>query len=408
MNFFTKISYYDNKLSIVEKKKNLLGKKIVNYLYFHGPKSAVEISKKLKSSIPTVTSLLGDLSESGIVIEQGIGTSSGGRRPNLFGLKNDSIFILGIDIGRYSTKMAIFDSNFKEVTGIKTIEVKLNNNPETLDEIFEAAQKLILDSGINRDKLVGMGVDMPGLVDAKAGNNFTYLKQENDTLANVLSQRFDLPVFIENDAKARALAEYRFGLAKGRKNVLSLHVGWGLGLGIIINGKLYRGNSGFSGEFSHLPIIDNGVLCECGKRGCLETIASGKGLVYLATEQIEAQKDSPLAKIIASQEKELVPKSIIEAANQGDQFAISIISQVGLELGKGIAILIQLLNPELIILGGRVAEANQYLLTPIQQSLNHYCMPRLREQVEITVSELGPNANILGAVAIAIENIFER
>jgi N-acetylglucosamine repressor len=408
MNFFTKTSYYDKKLSIVEKKKNLLGKKIVNFLYFHGPKSAVEISKKLKSSIPTVTALLGELSESGIVIEQGPGSSSGGRRPNLFGLKSDSLFILGIDIGRYSTKMAIFDSNFNEVTGLKTINLKLKNDPDTLDEIFEAAQKLILDSGINRDKLIGVGVDMPGLIDSNAGTNYTYLNPKEGTLANELSQRFDLPVFIENDAKARALAEYRFGLAKGRKNVLSLHIGWGLGLGIILNGKLYRGYSGFTGEFSHLPIIDNGVLCECGKRGCLETIASGKGLVYLATEQIEAQKDSPLAKIIASQDKELVPKSIIEAANQGDQFAISIISQVGIELGKGIAILIQLLNPELIILGGRVAEANQYLLTPIQQSLNHYCMPRLREQAEITISDLGSNANILGAVATAIENIFER
>ena len=408
MNFFTKSSYFDQKLGIVEKKKNLLGKKIVNYLYFHGPKSAVEISKKLKSSIPTVTSVLCELCDTSIVSEQGQGTSSGGRRPNLFGLKNDSLFILGIDIGRYATKMAIFDTNFKEVTGLKTINVKLNNEPETVDEIFEAAQKLIHDSGINRDKLIGVGVDMPGLIDAKAGCNYTYLYQKEETLANRLSQKFNLPVFIENDAKARALAEYRFGLAKGRKNVLSLHVGWGLGLGIIINGKLYRGNSGFTGEFSHLPIIDNGVLCECGKRGCLETIASGKGLVYLAEEQIETQKDSPLAKIIASQEKELVPRSIIEAANHGDQFAISIISQVGLELGKGIAILIQLLNPELIILGGRVAEANQYLLTPIQQSLNHYCMPRLRDQVEMKISELGSNANILGAVVTAIENIFER
>ncbi|MDF1548651.1 MAG: ROK family transcriptional regulator [Bacteroidales bacterium] len=408
MNYFTKNGYYDETLSIVEKKKNLLGKKIVNFLYFHGPKSAVEISKKLKSSIPTVTAVLLELCDSGIVIEQGQGSSSGGRRPNLFGLKNDSLFILGIDIGRYATKMAIFDSNFKNVTGLKTINVKLVNKPETLDLIFEAAQKLISDSGINKDKLIGVGVDMPGLIDAKAGRNYTYLHQEESTLSKVLSQMFSLPVFIENDAKARALAEYRFGLAKGRKNVLSLHVGWGLGLGIIINGKLYRGNSGFTGEFSHLPIIENGVLCECGKRGCLETVASGKGLVHLAQKQIESQQDSPLAKLIASQEKELVPKSIIEAANHGDQFAISIISQVGLELGKGIAILIQLLNPELIILGGRVAEANQYLLTPIQQSLNHYCMPRLRDQAELVISELGPNANILGAVATAIENIFER
>lgn len=408
MNFFTQIKRHEKTLSNVEKKKLLLGKKILNYLYFHGSKSAVEVSKKLKSSIPTVTALLNEMCQMGILVEQGQGNSSGGRRPNLFGLKSDSLFVLGIDIGRYATKIALFDSNLNEVTGIKKINIKLSNHPEVIDTIFRAAQVLIEESGIKKDKLIAVGVDMPGLIDATTGNNYTYLFNEEESLATRLSKMFELPVFIENDAKARALAEYRFGLAKGRKNVLSLHVGWGLGLGIIINGKLYRGNSGFTGEFSHLPIIDNGILCECGKRGCLETAASGKALVYHAEKQIDEIEGTPLAEIIKGQDKELVPKSIIEAANLGNQFAISVISQVGLELGKGIAILIQLLNPELIILGGRVSEANQYLLTPIQQSLNHYCMPKLRDQVEIVTSKLGSNANILGAVATAIENLFER
>jgi predicted NBD/HSP70 family sugar kinase len=216
-----------------------------------------------------------------------------------------------------------------------------------------------------------------------------------------------MPVYIENDAKARALAEYRYGLAKGANNALILHVGWGVGLGMILNGKLFRGASGFAGELSHIPTVENGRLCSCGKQGCLETVASGTALVRLATEGLRAGKNSTLNQIIDSG-KELIPKSIIEAANKGDQFAISVISQVGLELGKGIAILIQLFNPERIILGGRVAEANQYLLTPIEQALNHYSIPKLRNQTKIMISELGTNANILGAVAMVIENIFEK
>jgi len=154
-------------------------------------------------------------------------------------------------------------------------------------------------------------------------------------------------------------------------------------------------------------MVEHGTLCTCGKQGCLETVASGTALVRLAKEGLSAGRNSTLNKIIDNGQ-ELIPKTIIEAANEGDQFAISIISQTGLELGKGIAILIQLFNPELIILGGRVAEANQYLLTPIEQALNHYSIPKLRNQTNIVISKLGPNANILGSVAMVIENIFEK
>jgi len=408
MNFYIKLKQFDKSLGVVEKKKNLLIKKIVNFLYFHGPKSAVEISKKLKSSIPTITALLIELNEIGMIIEQGQGSSSGGRRPNLYGLKNDSLFIIGIDCGRYDTRMAIYNSNFEEVTDMKTYPLGLINDEIVLEKIVQFAQTLIEESQINRDKIIGIGIGMPGLVDSENGRNYTYFQQKEGSLAELLSKKFEIPVFIENDAKTRALAELRFGLAKGKKNVLAIMVDWGVGLGIIVNGKLCRGNSGFAGEFSHIPMAENGKLCACGKQGCLETLASGSALLQMAEEGLADGKKSILSNLIINQQKELELKMIIEAADLGDQFAISIISQLGLELGKGIAILIQLFNPELIILGGRVAEANQYLRTPIQQSLNHYCIRQLREQAEIVISEFGANTNILGAVAMVVENIFEK
>ncbi len=408
MTFYSKLKQFDKSLGVVEKKKNLLIKKIVNFLYFHGPKSAVEISKKLKSSIPTITSILLELNESGMITEQGQGSSSGGRRPNLYGLKNDSLFILGIDCGRYDTRMAIYNSNFEEVTEMKTYPLGLINDEIVLEKIVELAQNLIEESKINRNKIIGIGIGMPGLVDSEHGRNFTYFHQKEGSLAELLSKKFEIPVFIENDAKTRALAEFRFGLAKGKKNVLVILVDWGVGLGIIVNGKLCRGNSGFAGEFSHIPIVENGKLCGCGKQGCLETIASGYALVEMATEGLASGQKSILSNLMNKHSKDIELKMIIEAADKGDQFAISIISKLGLELGKGIAILIQLFNPELIILGGRVAEANQYLRTPIQQSLNHYCIKQLREQAEIVISEFGSNTNILGAVAMVVENIFEK
>lgn len=407
MNFFTETKNSLQQLSNVEKKKHLLKKRIVRHLYFHGSKSAAEISKKLKSSIPTITAIISELIATDVIVEQGRGNSSGGRRPNLFGLQKNTFYILGIDIGRFTTKMAIFNTKLENITGIETHHLKLENDSALINIIHKNAEKLILKSGISREKLIGVGVDLPGLVNAKNGCNYTYFHDKNSSLASRFEERFNIPVYIENDAKARTLAEYRYGLAKGTSNALILHVGWGVGLGMIINGKLFRGASGFAGEFSHIPIVENGHLCNCGKQGCLETVASGTALVRLAKEGLRTGRNSTLNKIIDKGE-ELIPKSIIEAANKGDQFAISIISQVGLELGKGIAILIQLFNPELIVLGGRVAEANQYLLTPIEQALNHYSIPKLRNQTKIKISELGTNANILGSVAMVIENIFEK
>ncbi len=394
-------------LSNVEKKKHVLKRRIVRYLYFHGPKSAAEISKRLKSSIPTITAIINELIKINVIIEQGQGNSSGGRRPNLFGLQDDVFYILGIDIGWFTTKIAIFNTKLENISEFINHPIELKDDPRLIDEIYRVANDLIENSGIEREKLIGVGIDMPGLIDAEKGCNYTYFYNKDKTLAERFENLFKLPVFIENDANARTLAEYRYGQARGTKNTLVLHVGWGVGLGMIINKQLYRGASGFAGEFSHIPLIENGLLCQCGKQGCLETVASGTALVRLAKEGLQEGKNSTLSKKIADGQ-ELIPKTIIEAANEGDQFAISTISKVGFELGKGIAVLIQLFNPELIILGGRVAEANQYLLTPIEQALNHYSIPKLRNQTKIKVSKLGTNANILGAVAMVSENIFEK
>ena len=228
MDFLTETKNSLHQLSNVEKKKHLLKKRIVRYLYFNGPKSAAEISKKLKSSIPTITTTIIELISNDVIKEQGQGNSSGGRRPNLYGLQNDTFFILGIDIGRFATKMAIFNTKLENITGLKTYPLKLENDSKQIDEIYEIADKLINKSGILREKIIGVGVDMPGLVDAENGRNYTYFYEKDRSLAACFEERFQLPVYIENDAKARTIAEYRYGLAKGVKNALIMHVGWGV------------------------------------------------------------------------------------------------------------------------------------------------------------------------------------
>ena len=250
---------------------------------------------------------------------------------------------------------------------------------------------------------------MPGLVATKEGNNHTYLQtgSESESLQQLLERKFSKPIYIQNDVKSAALAEYRFGLAHGKKDVLVLSLDWGVGLGVILDGKLRSGTTGFAGEIGHIPLLNDGALCYCGKRGCLETIASGMALASMAKEGIKSGQHSLLNKLSDQEIDSIEPQVIIDAANRGDQYAINILAEVGMNLGKGIAILIQLFNPELIILGGRMAEAKQYITTPIQQSLNTYCMAQLRERTQLAISELGPNASILGSVATVMEKILE-
>lgn len=399
-----------DKLNNVEKKKHWLKIRIIKYLYIKGAKTNAEICTRFNISSPTSMGLLSELIEEGIVEKQGRGISVGGRKPDLYGLKDNSLFVLSIDMERYTTRMAIFDNNNNCVTGIKTYPIEVSKDLSAVDDLYEHAMQLIEEHNIDQDKLMGIGISMLGLVSSKEGKNYTYLQNEDSSqsLQQVLEKKFNKPVYIENDVKSATLAEYRFGLANNKKDVLVISMDWGIGIGIIMDGRLRSGTSGFAGEFGHIPLVEEGLLCHCGKVGCLETVASGFALSRMAREGIKAGKSSILNRLSDQEIERIEPKVIIDAANKGDQFAINLLAETGMNLGKGISILIQLFNPELIILGGKIAEANQYITTPIQHSINTYCMTQLRERTKIELSNLGSKAGILGSVATVMENIFEN
>lgn len=399
---------YSETLSGVEKKKLVLELRIIKYLYVFGPKSNTDICRHLKISAPSSFPILNELINRNLIEKRGLGESIGGRKPDLYGIKDDTLYVLGIEMGTFETKMSIFNAGNVNITGVQSYhDVPLTKNLETIDKLYNYAIELIKNSGIDPVKLIALGISIPGLVDSRNGVNHTFLNFGDKSLKDILQEKFKLPVFIENDAKAAALAEYRFGQAKGKRDVLSVFWDWGIGLGLILDGKLYRGTSGFAGEFSHIPMIKDGFLCQCGKQGCLETIASGSALSRLALEGIKFGKTSISHNLSDGYSDKIEAKSVLEAANKGDQYAVNILAEVGFNLGKGLAILIQLLNPELIILGGRIAEGGEHVTTPIQQSLNTFCMPQLKERSAVVISEMGKNVCLMGAVAIVMENIFE-
>lgn len=395
--------------SNVERKKYLQKIKILRALFFEGAKTNTEICDKFRISSPTSIRLLSQLIEEGLVKKEGQGKSLGGRKPDLYRLQEDSFYILGIQLDRSKLRLVIYDNNNRTIIKEEGISFQLGQEASSVEELFKHGNRIIRNSKIDVQKLMGIGISMPGLVSAEEGKNFTYFisEEEPESLQEKLSNKFGKPVYILNDAKSACLAEFRFGLAKEKKNVLVISMDWGVGLGIIIDGKMQQGTSGFAGEFGHIPLIEDGLLCHCGKRGCLETEASGMALARKVKEGIEAGESSILGQLSPKELENIDPEKIIDAANKGDQFAINLLSEIGKNLGKGLAVLIQIFNPELITLEGKFSEAKQFITIPVQQSINTYCMAQLREKTKISLSNLGQDSVLLGAVAAVMENIFK-
>lgn len=393
-----------NQSQAVETKKTFHKKQIIKLIYFNGPHSNSDLAGQLKLSTPKINSLLLELIDEGLIKEHGRGDSSGGRRPVIYGLIEDGFYVAGITINTNRTVISIFNSMNTEITGPHFAPVSIQPDINVFYRVKEELEKVVKKSGIDPSKLMVAGIELPGLINQQLGVNKTYFPGIKNLSAE-LQKIFGIPIYFDHDTKVRTFAEQRFGLAKNRSNVLMLFADWGLGLGIIIDGKLYGGKSGYSGEFGHLPLIESGILCKCGKQGCLETVVSATAIVNMVKKGFSEGKSSLLWEQNENDISKIDISGIIQAANAGDQFSISLFTELGKWLGRGIAYLIQIFNPELIIIGGRIAEASQFVWAPVQQSLNIYTNQDICNDTEIKFSELGFKAGTFGAAAYAMEKI---
>ena len=402
------IEYSLKKWSNIERKKHIQKVKLIKYVFNRGATPITEFISALNISAPTCQIIINELLNEGLVERKGKGGSIGGRRPDLYALKDGCFYVLGFSMERFATQVAIIDNN-NNILKTATFPIAISTDLSVIDQLYTVGLKMIADTEIDQRKIAGAGFAMPGLINWQTGNNQSYLATGNDdNLQTQLEEKFKLPVYIQNDVKCAATAELNYGLAKGVNDALVVLMDWGIGLGIIMDGKMQKGSQGFSGEIGHIPFVENGALCYCGKRGCLETVASGIALTRMAKEGIEAGQYTMLNELSEGNLDKIQPGLIITAANKGDQYAISLLSNIGHNLGKGIATLIQLFNPEKIILGGKIAEAKQYITIPIIQAINTYTMMQIRETTSVVLSNLGLNLSILGIVNMVIDNTLEK
>jgi predicted NBD/HSP70 family sugar kinase len=384
-------------------KNQLYRKKIIKHLYFSNMLSCADLSDKIHKSLPVTAKLLSKLIEDGWVIETGFAVSTGGRRPVMYSLKPDILYVVSVAMDQLITRICVMDMHNRNVTATELFDLPLQKNPNALVTLAEKIDEVVKRSGIPKNKIAGVGIGMPGFVDTVKGINYSFLESEHGSLTQYISSKVKLPVFIDNDSRLIALAELKFGSARNKKNAMVINVGWGVGLGMILNGELFRGHNGFAGEFSHIPLFLNNKLCSCGKSGCLETETSLLVVIEKANKGLKDGRVSLLKELLV-ENAEKAFQEIIQAAGKGDKFAVELLSESGYNIGRGVAILIHLLNPELVILSGRGSSAGKIWQAPIQQALNEHCIPRLAQNTEIEISSLGHQAELTGAAALVMEN----
>lgn len=389
---------------------SLYRKKIINHLYFSQALSCAEISEKIGKSLSLTTKILGELVAESLVQESGYAPSSGGRRPLMYSLKPDIMYILSVAIDQFFIRVALMDMHNNIIGKVETWDIQLASEKNALAGVAEKINSTILHSGVEKSKILGIGIGMPGFVDSKKSINYSFLPVEAGyhNIGEYIERTCGIPAYIDNDSSLIALAELRFGTAVSQKNAMVVNVGWGIGLGLILNKELFRGDEGLAGEFSHIPLFQNGKICSCGKSGCLETEASLSAVVEKAKVGLTEKKASILNyEQLSNYRPDKAGAAVVNAANKGDRFAVELLSEAGYHIGRGIAILIHLLNPGQIVLSGRGSVAGKILQAPIQQALNEHCIPRLSASTEILISTIGTDAQLIGSAALVVEKYKE-
>ena len=384
--------------------------KVLKTIYKEEEISRAEIAQKTKISAPTVTRIVNHLiDEVNLIKKIGKGASSGGRKPILLKFNNDDNHIIGIDIG--TTHIDGILTNLKSEV-IKNIRIPTNNNLE-VESIVEKTKMIIeeLESIeiAKNNKIYGIGIAAAGLINKDNGviEYSPDFHWKNVDLVEILQQFTDLPIILDNVSRVMALGELWYGIGNRYKNFAVVNVGYGIGAGIILNGKLFYGSKGYAGEFGHITIDKDSLLvCECGDKGCLEALASGRAIAKRARMGIKSNINSKLVEMVEDKDySKISAKMVADAARDGDLYSLNIIHKVGEDLGLGIKNLINLFNPEAIVIGGGVSQAGKLLFNKIKETLQRTGL-KMATDIPILPATYGDEGTVRGTTAMVLNEIL--
>lgn len=357
--------------------------------------SRTDVMRATGLSRATVSSIVGELLESGIVVERSTPRDDAerqgtGRPPVLLALHPGAGLALGVDFGHRHLRVALADLS-SQVLAERRIALDVDRSATAgLDAATELVGEVIAEAGAERDRIIGCGMGLPGPIDrlsGTVGSSVILPGWSGEEPAPRLARRLGVPVTVDNDANLGALGEATFGAGRGVSDLVYVKVASGIGAGIVLGGRIHRGTRGLAGELGHVRSEPQGRLCRCGSRGCLETVAAAPALLELLRE---AQGD------------QLTINGLLELVREGDVGASRLVADAGRAIGRALADTCNLLNPELIVVGGELSEAGEPLITGVRDSLQRYGLPASVAEVRVVAAELADRAEVLGAVSLVI------
>lgn len=377
---------------------------ILGYLANHGSMTLPELGKRLNISVPKVTVLVNELRNEGLVSDYGKVDSSGGRKPSLYGVAAEAAYFIGVDVKQSHITIGLLNLDKTLVRNSGKMDYELTNTVESRDTLCGHILDFISGLSVPKDRIKGVGINLSGRVNYRTGHSYSYFHFDDRPLSEIVEEKIGFPVFLENDSRAMAYGEFCLGAVENEKDVLFLNLDYGIAVGILMGGELYYGKSGYAGEFGHMPVFQNEYICRCGKKGCLETEAAGWALERMFRDKVREGSSSLITTKIAEPDR-ITMEDIIEAAMADDVLAIELIAQLGDNIGRGIASLINVFNPELVILGGGLLATGDYIGLPIKTAVNKYSLSLVNNDTRLVHSKLGEDAGLLGA-CLLVRNRF--
>ena len=393
-------------LKLVQKINRSL---VLNLIRDRGPLSRADISRITKLTRSTVSEIVNYLIKEGWVRENGRSRSQGGRRGILVELNPRAYYAVGVEIGTLNIVAALVDLRGKVTKRVERLTRREQKKEIVIQRVKKTIHELISISKVSLSKIAGIGVAVPGLIDSERGilRVSSNLGWRNVPLREILENEFHVPILVDNNANAMALAESQFGAGKGIKNFVCVNVGMGIGSGIIIKGEIYRGESESAGEIGHTTVDYNGPICSCGNRGCLEVMASAPAIAKRAIQAIRRGEKTKIYQMVNGNLNEITAATVAMAAKEGDKIAKRIMEETGEYLGTGIANIVNLFNPRVVIMGGGVSQAGNLIFEPIKRTIKERAFFVPAEVVKVLPPALGKDSTVIGAATLVLDELFK-
>jgi len=390
----------------VMKKENILS--VLRCIIEHGPISKRSVKEITGLSWGSVSAISNELVKNKIIDESKVYDGHIGRTPLVLDICHDNYLIIGLNFNLDSITGVLMDIKHNVIC---TIDRKLTemDRDNVINQAFYLIDTIYNKYDSDKSKIIGIGIAMQASVDSAKGiSNYTpyYSNWDNVPIVNILKQKYDIPVFLDHIPNCRALCERWMGSAKGISNYLFIAISMGIGMSIIINGEIYKGSNGNAGEIGHITMVPDGKKCVCGNYGCLETLVSVRSIIERAVEGVLSGKDKILEKILDNNPiTDIDIAMLYKAVNMGDKYCSAIFDEMAVYLGIAISNIINLFNPELIIIGGELSQYESLFVSKLKETVEKRTWKSSVK--DILVSGLTGNTGAIGAGLILVQKIFD-